>query len=263
MNRPFKFRGKDIHTGVWLYGDLVHSADGKRTAILVNDRNSYDECEVQPESIGQFTGHKDCNGSEIYEDDIVIYIFVFIGLVVLITSVVNVAQAQEQNEMESQIRNNTFNCSHSLDQDKSESSTLEEDYGLRIDSTPITLPAITEKQREQLRKTVKKFDPLLDDCQGAIMHLVGMSYRSNAAKEVYCTLKIGDKISLKPEPDNKYDDTVVKVFAKRCHIGYIPQNYSNTIYWYCILNKICGCYVIEEANHNRLSGLKFVLFVKP
>ncbi len=196
-------------------------------------------------------------------DAIVIYIFVFIGLVVLITSVVNVAQAQEQNEMESQIRNNTFNCSHSLDQDKSESSTLEEDYGLRIDSTPITLPAITEKQREQLRKTVKKFDPLLDDCQGAIMHLVGMSYRSNAAKEVYCTLKIGDKISLKPEPDNKYDDTAVKVFAKRCHIGYIPQNYSNTIYWYCILNKICGCYVIEEANHNRLSGLKFVLFVKP
>ncbi|WP_297071270.1 YopX family protein [uncultured Duncaniella sp.] len=71
MNRPFKFRGKDIHTGEWLYGDLVHSSDGRRTAILVNDRDSYDECEVQPRSVGQFTGHKDCNGHEIYEDDIV------------------------------------------------------------------------------------------------------------------------------------------------------------------------------------------------
>lgn len=195
-------------------------------------------------------------------DAIVIYIFVFIGLVVLITFVVNVAQAQDQNEMESQIRNNTFNCSHSLDYDQSESSSQREDYDLRINSTPITLPAITEKQREQLREAVKKSDSLIDDCQGVIMNVVGMAYRSKAAKEVYYTLKIGDKITLKPEPDNEYDDTAVKVFAKRCHIGYIPQDYSNTIYGYCILDKICGCYVIEESNNNRLSGLKFVLFVK-
>ena len=37
--RTIKFRGKSILTDVWFYGDLVHSADKKRTAILVNDKD--------------------------------------------------------------------------------------------------------------------------------------------------------------------------------------------------------------------------------
>lgn len=68
--RTIKFRGKSILTDEWFYGDLVHSADKKRTAILVNDKDSYDECEVVPETIGQFTSLYDCDGKEIFEGDI-------------------------------------------------------------------------------------------------------------------------------------------------------------------------------------------------
>ena len=68
--RPIKFRGKSIDGKEWLYGDLVSSADKKRFAILVNNKESYDECEVAPETIGQFSGLYDCNKKEIYEGDI-------------------------------------------------------------------------------------------------------------------------------------------------------------------------------------------------
>ena len=68
--RAIKFRGKSILTDEWFYGDLVHSADKKRTAILVNDKDSYDECEVVPETVGQFTSLYDCDGKEIFEGDI-------------------------------------------------------------------------------------------------------------------------------------------------------------------------------------------------
>lgn len=68
--RTIKFRGKSIDGKEGLYGDLVSSADKKRFAILVNDKESYDECEVDPETVGQFIGLYDCDDKEIFEGDI-------------------------------------------------------------------------------------------------------------------------------------------------------------------------------------------------
>ena len=83
--RTIKFRGKSPKTGELLYGDLVHSADGKRIAILVNDANTYDECEVIPCTVGQFVELTDRNKREVYEGDILKwkeYDFEKIGVVI-------------------------------------------------------------------------------------------------------------------------------------------------------------------------------------
>ena len=71
--REIIFRGKRIDNGEWVEGNLFVSDTDGSTYILAGSRRVTIEWEVDPGTVGQYTGLKDKDGKRIFRDDIVRY----------------------------------------------------------------------------------------------------------------------------------------------------------------------------------------------
>lgn len=73
--RDYKFRGKSIETGEWVYGVLLHNSDNAYIVTSLYTLNgallSIEHKQVHPHTVGQYTSINDTTGVPMFEHDFV------------------------------------------------------------------------------------------------------------------------------------------------------------------------------------------------